>query len=57
MKRLLALWIIGGTIALNGCGGSSKTPPPPTGGFSVASLKGQYGFSRSVLGAGRELCC
>ncbi|HEY1471738.1 MAG TPA: hypothetical protein VGF61_22055 [Candidatus Acidoferrum sp.] len=49
MKRLVSLWIIGGAMALSGCGGSSKPVPPPTGGFSVASLKGQYGFSMSGL--------
>jgi hypothetical protein len=41
--------LIGGAMILGGCGGSGKTPPPPTGGFSVASLKGQYGFSMSGL--------
>ncbi len=41
--------LIGGAMILSGCGGSGKTPPPPTGGFSVASLKGQYGFSMSGL--------
>jgi hypothetical protein len=33
---------------LSGCGGSSgSTPPPPAGGFSNASLNGQYAFSMS----------
>ena len=41
--------LIGGAMILSGCGGSGKTPLPPTGGFSVASLKGQYGFSMSGL--------
>jgi hypothetical protein len=47
MKRLLlaclvatALW----TAACGGGGGSVATPPPPVGGFTNASLKGQYAF-------------
>lgn len=34
-------------ISMVACGGSSITPPPPSGGFSNASLKGQYAFSMS----------
>jgi hypothetical protein len=30
-----------------GGGGTNITPPPPTGGFTNASLKGQYAFSMS----------
>jgi hypothetical protein len=41
--------LIGGAMILSGCSGSGTTPPPPTGGFSVASLKGQYGFSMGGL--------
>jgi hypothetical protein len=35
--------------AISGCGGSgtAPAPPPPTGNFSNASLKGQYAFSMS----------
>ncbi len=46
---LAVVALIGGAMMLSGCGGSGKTPPPPTGGFSVASLKGQYGFSMGGL--------
>jgi hypothetical protein len=36
---------------LGACGGGSTiTPPPPAGGFSNASLKGQYAFLMSGLG-------
>lgn len=49
MKPLLALLIIGGGMGWSGCGGSSSTPAPPSGGFSNASLKGQYGFSMSGI--------
>jgi len=47
MKGLLcgAIAILAMTQAA--CGGSSITPPPPTGPFSDASLKGQYAFSMS----------
>jgi hypothetical protein len=35
-------------MALAGCGGGSNiVPPPPSGNFSNASLKGQYAFSMS----------
>ncbi len=34
-------------VAACGGGGSSVKPPPPTGGFSNASLKGQYAFAMS----------
>jgi len=50
MKRLLAMLVIGLASYLSACGGSSVTPPPPpTGGFSNASLLGQYGFSMSGI--------
>jgi hypothetical protein len=49
MKRLAALLIVSATWYLVGCGGSSSMPPPPSGGFSNASLKGQYGFSMSGI--------
>src|SRR5208283_2452297 len=36
------------SLALAACGGSSSvTPPPPAGGFTNASLQGQYAFSMS----------
>jgi hypothetical protein len=40
-------------MALVACGGGgpSITPPPPTGGFTNASLKGQYAFSMSGVDA------
>jgi hypothetical protein len=49
VKGLLALLIACGASYLIGCGGSSSTPAPPSGGFSNASLKGQYGFSMSGI--------
>lgn len=46
MKRRLGILTLLIGAALAGCGGSSSTPPPPpTGGFSDASLSGQYAFS------------
>lgn len=39
------------TTACSG-GGSAPAPPPPAGGFSNASLKGQYAFSMSGSNAG-----
>jgi hypothetical protein len=37
-------------LTLSACGGSSNIqPPPPSGGFTLASLKGQYAFSMSGL--------
>jgi hypothetical protein len=49
VKCLLALLIAGSASTLIGCGGSSSMPAPPSGGFSNASLKGQYGFSMSGI--------
>jgi hypothetical protein len=43
---LLALCVAAVTAACGGYG-SKVTPPPPTGNFSNASLKGQYAFSMS----------
>ena len=53
MKPLLSLLLV--ALALSGflvaCGGGPPiTPPPPAGGFSNASLKGQYAFLMSGLG-------
>jgi len=48
MKRLcLAVAALAALIAAgcSGGGGSIPTPPPPVGGFSNASLNGQYAFS------------
>src|SRR6266581_8111295 len=42
MKRFLLAW-----SAACGSGGSSVTPPPPTGNFSAANLNGQYAFVTS----------
>lgn len=49
MRRLLLLLtcVFAGYVAGCGGGGSGPTPPPPSGGFSNASLKGQYAFSMS----------
>lgn len=49
MKRLLLLLASALVGVVAGCGGGSSgpTPPPPTGGFTNASLKGQYAFSMS----------
>ena len=47
LARLAFLLLAGSMVA---CGGSSSiTPPPPAGGFSNASLSGQYAFSMSGL--------
>src|SRR6266478_101905 len=35
------------TVSCGGSGSSFPTPPPPTGNFSSASLKGTYAFSMS----------
>jgi hypothetical protein len=35
------------TVSCGGSGSSFPTPPPPTGGFSNANLKGTYAFSMS----------
>jgi hypothetical protein len=40
-----ALAFAGAATALAACGGGAPTPTPPSGGFSNASLKGQYAFS------------
>jgi hypothetical protein len=49
VKSLLGAVLTLMSFALVACGGgeSNITPPPPTGGFSAASLKGQYAFSMS----------
>jgi hypothetical protein len=49
MKRLLLLGtlVLAGFTAACGGGGSTTPPPPATGGFSNASLKGQYAFAMS----------
>ncbi len=49
MKRLPALLMMCVAMYLSACGGSSNPAPPPSGGFSNASLKGQYGFSMSGI--------
>ena len=48
--KLRSLFFVGiFSLLLSACGGSGSnpTPPPPTGGFSNASLQGQYAFSMS----------
>jgi len=49
VKRLLlvATAFFAGVVAGCGGGGGNPAPPPPTGGFTNASLKGQYTFSMS----------
>jgi len=48
VKRLLLTLATLAAIWLSACGGSSNpAPPPPSGNFSNASLKGQYAFSLS----------
>ncbi len=48
MSRLSLLSVILCSLSLAACGGGGgATPPPPTGGFSNASLHGQYAFSMS----------
>ncbi len=53
MKRLL--WLVAPAIAtlLGACSGGSPnvSVPPPTGGFTLGSLKGQYAYSMSGLDA------
>jgi hypothetical protein len=54
MKRgafLLAVFVAIYTAACSG-GGSAPSPPPPVGGFSDASLNGQYAFLMSGKDAG-----
>jgi len=38
-------------VAIIGCGGSTPAPPPPSGNFSNASLKGQYAYLMSGIAA------
>lgn len=47
MKRLPLLFALGFAALAAACsgGGGNSTPPPPTGGFTPASLKGNYAFS------------
>ena len=55
MKRLLWLTTLAFSVALaacNGGGGTSVKVPPPTGGFTLASLKGTYAFSMSGMDPG-----
>lgn len=48
MKRICLLSIAVFSLCLAACGGGGgAAPPPPAGGFSNASLKGQYAFSMS----------
>ena len=48
MRRLSCAAIALLALTLVACGGGSNiTPPPPAGGFTTASLKGQYAFSMS----------
>ena len=49
MRGLLcaAVAFLAGTLVACGGGGSGPPAPPPSGGFTNASLKGQYAFSMS----------
>ena len=51
MKRIfhVAAIVLAGYLAACGGSGAPITPPPPTGNFSNASLKGQYAFSLSGI--------
>lgn len=47
MNRFLTALVAAAVIGISGCGGSGATinPPPPTGNFGLASLKGTYAFT------------
>ena len=48
MKHLGPIYLVFLSLLMAACGGSSgTTPPPPVGGFTNASLTGQYAFSMS----------
>ncbi len=49
MNRLALFLSLVAALFAAACGGSGSvvTPPPPVGGFTTASLKGQYAFSMS----------
>jgi hypothetical protein len=47
VKPLALICLVLCSLCLAACGGSGSTPPPPPGGFSNASLHGQYAFSMS----------
>ena len=50
MRRLSCAALALLALTLVACGGGSNiAPPPPAGGFTAASLKGQYAFSMSGL--------
>jgi len=50
VKILLGAVISTVALFLTACGGGGGvTPPPPSGNFTLASLKGQYGFSMSGI--------
>lgn len=50
MKRLLYAGAVTVSVFLAACGGGAPiTPPPPAGGFSNASLTGQYAFVMTGL--------
>ena len=50
MKRLLYAGAVTLSVFLAACGGGAPiTPPPPAGGFSNASLMGQYAFLMNGL--------
>ena len=49
MNRLALFLSLAAALFTASCGGSGSvvTPPPPVGGFTAGSLKGQYVFSMS----------
>jgi hypothetical protein len=49
MRALLATAFVIVSLCLVACGGGSIQPPPPSGGFSNASLHGQYAFSMNGI--------
>jgi hypothetical protein len=49
VKLWFAAVLVISALALAACGGSSSPPHPPAGGFTNASLSGQYAFAMSGL--------
>lgn len=49
MRILAAAFVSFAALVVAGCGGSSPAPPPPSGNFSNASLKGQYAYVMSGI--------
>jgi hypothetical protein len=47
MNRVLTALVAAAVLGISGCGGGGATisPPPPSGNFGLASLKGTYAFT------------